>query len=90
MVIELVCRDTVWGTLEGEQMYMVDPRSVSELSCDLVCLDPSKLPRTGRDRVNLHRFEKSSVASRIILDWSSVRIPRRILLRDSPVAHQIS
>ena len=32
MVVDSACRDTVRGTLEGDRMYMVDPRSVSGLS----------------------------------------------------------
>ena len=43
MVVDSECRDTVMGTLEGEQMYMVDPRSVSKLSCDPVCSMSDKL-----------------------------------------------
>ena len=36
MVVDLECQDTVRGTLEWDRMYMVDPRSVSGLSCDPV------------------------------------------------------
>ena len=45
LVVDLECRDTVQGTLEGEQMCMVDPRSVSELTCDLVRSVSDKLVR---------------------------------------------
>ena len=60
MAVDSECQDTVRGTLEGDLMYMVDPRSVSCLFCDPVRSVSDKLVR-GQIRFFDRRAEKDSV-----------------------------
>ena len=59
MVVDLECWDTVRRTLEGERMCMVDPRLVSELSCELVRSVAGKLV-CGQSRLSDQWAEKHS------------------------------
>ena len=55
MVVDLECPDTIRGTLEGDRMYMVDPRS--ESSCDPVRSVSDKIV-CGQIRLFDRRAEK--------------------------------
>ena len=60
MVVDSECRDTVRGSLEGEHVHgMVDPRLVSELSCEPVCSVAGKLA-SGHIRFPDQRAENHS------------------------------